>query len=132
MFCLDPVKKLSTQTTSWPRPSSLSHRCEPRKPDPPVTSIRLFMASPCKGRFFTVERMTNLRILSPEKNRTNTWRLVQAGPSLSWWRRCPPSCCIHQNQFSNKLLISHFYFKMLKPLLTQSGSPCTIQLHHFW
>src|SRR5262249_43215270 len=41
-----PVKKLSRQTTSWPSPSRRSHRCEPRKPDPPVTRIRRRDISP--------------------------------------------------------------------------------------
>src|ERR1043165_4986537 len=31
------------QTTSWPCATSMSQRCEPRKPAPPVTSI-LFMS----------------------------------------------------------------------------------------
>ena len=35
------VEKLSTATTSSPRSSSASHRCEPTKPPPPVTTIRL-------------------------------------------------------------------------------------------
>src|SRR5919108_915337 len=33
----DPVSKLSTQITRWPRRSSSSHRCDPRNPAPPVT-----------------------------------------------------------------------------------------------
>ncbi len=37
MFASDPVSKLSTQITRCPRASSSSHRCEPRKPAPPVT-----------------------------------------------------------------------------------------------
>src|SRR4051794_29870411 len=37
MLASEPVSKLSTQTTRWPRRSSSSHRCEPRKPAPPVT-----------------------------------------------------------------------------------------------
>ena len=36
-----PVKKLSTQTTSWPAASRRSHRWEPRNPAPPVTSTRV-------------------------------------------------------------------------------------------
>src|SRR6516165_144018 len=40
MLRLVPVKKLSTQTTSPPRSSRRSHRCEPRNPAPPVTSMR--------------------------------------------------------------------------------------------
>jgi hypothetical protein len=38
-----PVKKLSTHRTSCPSAISLAHRCEPRKPAPPVTSTRLFI-----------------------------------------------------------------------------------------
>src|SRR3954466_12188632 len=37
MFAREPVSKLSTQMTRWPRLRSSSHRCEPRKPAPPVT-----------------------------------------------------------------------------------------------
>src|SRR3954465_719429 len=37
MFASEPVSKLSTQMTRWPRLRSSSHRCEPRKPAPPVT-----------------------------------------------------------------------------------------------
>ena len=36
-----PVKKLSTQSTSCPPASRRSHRWEPRKPAPPVTSTRV-------------------------------------------------------------------------------------------
>src|ERR1022692_274631 len=36
----EPVKKLSRQTTSCPSLRSRSHRCDPKKPEPPVTSIR--------------------------------------------------------------------------------------------
>src|SRR4051794_41508758 len=38
MLASDPVSKLSTQITRCPRASSSSHRCEPRKPAPPVTT----------------------------------------------------------------------------------------------
>src|SRR5512138_752892 len=41
MLRLLPVKKLSTQITSWPSARSRSQRCEPMKPAPPVTSIRM-------------------------------------------------------------------------------------------
>src|SRR6266566_565079 len=37
MLASEPVSRLSTQITRWPRASSSSHRCEPRKPAPPVT-----------------------------------------------------------------------------------------------
>src|SRR5262249_9146246 len=38
-----PVKKLSMQMTFAPCSSRRSHRCEPRKPAPPVTRIRFWM-----------------------------------------------------------------------------------------
>jgi hypothetical protein len=41
MFCLRPVKKLSRHKISWPSLSSRSHKCEPRKPAPPVMRIRI-------------------------------------------------------------------------------------------
>src|SRR4051794_36169222 len=37
MFRSDPVSRLSTQMTRWPRRRSSSHRCEPKNPAPPVT-----------------------------------------------------------------------------------------------
>src|ERR687895_431794 len=37
MLASEPVSKLSTQITRWPRRSNSSHRCDPRKPAPPVT-----------------------------------------------------------------------------------------------
>ena len=40
MLCARPVKKLSTQRTSWPCLKSRRQRCEPRKPAPPVTRTR--------------------------------------------------------------------------------------------
>src|SRR5215211_706800 len=36
-----PLKKLSTQMTLAPSAKRRSHRCEPRKPEPPVTRTRL-------------------------------------------------------------------------------------------
>src|SRR6516165_4204547 len=39
MLASDPVSRLSTQITRWPRRSSSSHRCDPRKPAPPVTRL---------------------------------------------------------------------------------------------
>src|SRR5947209_3237391 len=39
MFLSVPVSRLSTQITRWPRCSSSSQRCEPRKPAPPVTRL---------------------------------------------------------------------------------------------
>src|SRR6185369_15013449 len=46
MFCLFPVNRLSTHSTSLPRSMSRSHRCEPRKPAPPVTMIVSFIEYP--------------------------------------------------------------------------------------
>src|SRR5689334_18481951 len=40
MLSLVPVKKLSTHSTSLPASSRRSHRCDPMKPAPPVTSTR--------------------------------------------------------------------------------------------
>src|SRR5215208_142612 len=37
MFFSEPVSRLSTHTTRWPRSSRCSQRWEPRKPAPPVT-----------------------------------------------------------------------------------------------
>ena len=52
-----PVSRLSTQMTRWPRSSSASHRCDPRKPAPPVTrdvgmarSLSMLRAGPCRYR----------------------------------------------------------------------------------
>src|SRR5580704_10629608 len=44
MFASEPVSKLSTQITLCPRASSSSHRCDPRKPAPPVTRQELTAA----------------------------------------------------------------------------------------
>jgi hypothetical protein len=41
---------LSTQTTSQPRLSSCSHKCEPRNPAPPVTSTRFSRCIPESAR----------------------------------------------------------------------------------
>src|ERR1043166_6094513 len=41
MFSFLPVKKLSMHRTSCPSLSRRSHKCEPRKPAPPVTITRL-------------------------------------------------------------------------------------------
>src|SRR5581483_11145817 len=38
MLASEPVSRLSTQITRWPRASSSSHKWEPRNPAPPVTS----------------------------------------------------------------------------------------------
>ena len=49
MFLSDPVSRLSTQMTRFPRRSSSSHRCEPRNPAPPVTR-QVGIASSVEGR----------------------------------------------------------------------------------
>ena len=41
-------KKLSTQSTSCPSLSRRSHRCEPKKPEPPVTRMRLRRCMTCR------------------------------------------------------------------------------------
>src|SRR5687767_13367762 len=52
MFAFCPVNRLSIHTTSWPPWSSRSQRCEPKKPAPPVTRIRMpRQAGPSPPRF---------------------------------------------------------------------------------
>src|ERR1035438_6811364 len=41
MLLFEPVKKLSRQTTSAPELTRRSHRWLPKKPAPPVTTVRL-------------------------------------------------------------------------------------------
>ena len=50
MFASEPVSRLSTQITRLPRASSSSHRCEPRKPAPPVTRQVAIAAQPTRSR----------------------------------------------------------------------------------
>src|SRR4051812_50115571 len=38
MLRSDPVTRLSTQVTRWPRARRASQRCDPRNPAPPVTT----------------------------------------------------------------------------------------------
>src|SRR4051812_40024762 len=40
MFSMLPVRRLSMATTSSPRASNASQRCDPRNPAPPVTTTR--------------------------------------------------------------------------------------------
>src|SRR5687767_7454076 len=49
MLARDPVSKLSTQMTRWPRPSSSSQRCDPRNPAPPVTRQVAMSAAGYRG-----------------------------------------------------------------------------------
>src|SRR5205807_8435245 len=44
-----PVSRLSMATTSSPRPTSVSQMCEPRKPAPPVTTMRATGSAPPDG-----------------------------------------------------------------------------------
>src|SRR4051794_11157352 len=44
MFSILPVSRLSMATTSLPRASSASQRCDPRNPAPPVTTTRVTSA----------------------------------------------------------------------------------------
>src|ERR1035437_1246033 len=39
MLLSEPVSRLSTQITRWPRRSSSSQRCDPTNPAPPVTTL---------------------------------------------------------------------------------------------
>src|SRR6202142_3776097 len=50
MFTSEPVSKLSTQITRFPRRSSSSHRCDPRKPAPPVTRQAVMAAESSRAR----------------------------------------------------------------------------------
>src|SRR5207248_4537975 len=49
MFSTLPVSRLSMATTSSPRPTSVSQMCEPRKPAPPVTTMRATTSAPPDG-----------------------------------------------------------------------------------
>ena len=49
MLSSEPVMRLSRQTTSSPRSSSASQRCEPRNPAPPVTTMRAISCARCPG-----------------------------------------------------------------------------------
>src|SRR5438128_8666493 len=82
MFSRRPVKKLSTQITSWPLLRSLSQRCEPIKPAPPVTSILISIVFEFRVSGFEFERagagpLPNckciaLRQISPVEYRNST------------------------------------------------------------
>src|SRR5262249_58697903 len=57
-FSSEPVSRLSMQSTRWPLPSRCSHRCEPRNPAPPVTTLVIMAgrgylrpSTPAEGHF---------------------------------------------------------------------------------
>src|ERR1019366_3320212 len=52
MLLFEPVKKLSRQTTSAPELTKRSHRWLPKKPAPPVTTIRLGVMQTTRGDWF--------------------------------------------------------------------------------
>src|SRR3954471_4882191 len=72
MFFSDPVSKLSTQMTRWPRSSRWSQRLEPRKPAPPVTSdvgMRVSVPgrpAPPLSRRSELDRLRLQELLQPE------------------------------------------------------------------
>src|ERR1700721_3050489 len=79
----DPVSRLSTQITRCPRASSSSHRCEPRKPAPPVTKQVDTQAAYCFSRIFrlptilldvsaTAQHLTVAAIAGPDDPRRFT------------------------------------------------------------
>src|SRR5436190_17000791 len=69
MLATEPVTKLSMAMTLWPRASSKSTRCDPRKPAPPVTTET--------GRRFEVGRAVRfgMGVVIPQ-------RLVRAQPAM--------------------------------------------------
>src|SRR5579859_2473718 len=72
MFASEPVSRLSTQITRWPRASSSSHRCEPRKPAPPVTRQVGMSGNLAAGlQQLLVERQRGLR--DPAHDRLLAW-----------------------------------------------------------
>src|SRR4051794_35324624 len=50
MLSTDPVTRLSRTTTSSPRSNNRSHRCDPRKPPPPLTTTRAIRPTYCRSR----------------------------------------------------------------------------------
>ena len=69
MFCLRPVKKLSRHKISWPSLIRRSHKCEPRKPAPPVTRIRIILPSAWPQPFVGGKRKIDLK--SPDRTSQN-------------------------------------------------------------
>src|SRR3954451_17818151 len=77
MFCSEPVSKLSTHTTRWPRAISASHRCEPRKPAPPVTR-QVAIGGTVSGRAVRFSTDRSGKSLS-ERGRTHAQLSVNRG-----------------------------------------------------
>src|SRR5213078_2100922 len=78
MFASEPVSKLSTQMTRWPRLRSSSQRCEPRKPAPPVTRhVGMAPASLGRAQAGSLELLLLQLGVGPVEARTLT--LGQAG-----------------------------------------------------
>src|ERR1017187_2591317 len=78
MFASEPVSRVSTQITRFPRRSSSSQRCEPRNPAPPVTkqvdivSSLLLLATILSHVAATEEHLTVAPIVGAEDPRRFT------------------------------------------------------------
>src|SRR5277367_4982320 len=79
MFASEPVSKLSTQITRFPRFSSSSHRCEPRNPAPPVTKQVDIAAGYPAGMTQADEHLTVAPIVGAEDPR----RFTDSGIEIS-------------------------------------------------
>ncbi len=79
MFASEPVSRLSTQITRFPRASSSSHRCEPRNPAPPVTKQVDIAAGYPAGMTQADEHLTVAPIVGPEDPR----RFTDSGIEIS-------------------------------------------------
>src|SRR5262245_11485164 len=62
MLLFDPEKKLSRQRTSRPAAKSRSHRCDPKKPAPPV--IRIAWSIP-PAPYHTANEMHRIKLKAP-------------------------------------------------------------------
>ena len=93
MLARDPVSKLSTQITRWPRRSSSSHRCDPRNPAPPVTRQ---VAMTAAGYRQLAGPGGLERLLADARARRGSgrldWRIAQALGSSGACRRPGTSC----------------------------------------
>src|ERR1700728_2181984 len=72
MFAREPVPRFATQITLLPPFSSSSHRCDPRKPAPPVTKQVDIAAGYPAGMTQTDEHLTVAPIVGPEDPRRFT------------------------------------------------------------